>query len=96
MELQATPSSLSSLSKKEELQAKIKGQNHRATNPKKKKKKIIIVVVVIAKERREKSKTKRGTWWQQRGLYSQHRRREPRRQLGLLEKFMFVSHTRHT
>ena len=37
MELQATPSSLSSLSKKEELQAKIKGQNHRATNPKKKK-----------------------------------------------------------
>ena len=77
MELQATPSSLSSLSKKEELQAKIKGQNHRATNPPKKKK-IIIVVVVIAEERREKSKTKRGTWWQQRGLYSQHRRREPR------------------
>ena len=38
MELQATPSSLLSLSKKEELQAKIKGQNHRATNPPKKKK----------------------------------------------------------
>ena len=59
MELQATPSSLSSLSKKEELQAKIKGQNHRATSQKKK---IDVIVVVIVGERRVKSETKRGTW----------------------------------
>ena len=53
MELQATPSSLSSLSKKEELQAKIKGQNHRATNPKKKKKSSSLLLSSPKKEERK-------------------------------------------
>ena len=52
MELQATPS-LSSLSKKEELQAKIKGQNHRATNPKKKKKSSSLLLSLPKKEERK-------------------------------------------
>ena len=56
MELQATPSSLLSLSKKEELQAKIKGQNHRATNPPKKKKKSSSLLLSSPKKEKRKAR----------------------------------------